>query len=322
MRFAFAAFALCVAGCVAPATQAAKAAEPSRQRAPEPPHSGFRVICLGAAQDAGYPHLGCEGSRCSELRAAGLREPVAALAVQAVTGWWLVDATPDLPEQIHRMGTMPQGILLTHAHIGHYTGLMYLGREGIGERRMPVHCSEKMASFLRDNAPWSQLVELENIVLVPFQSGDEIRLDPGLLVIPVEVPHRNEFTDTHAFRFRTSTDGAAGLLYAPDMDHAKWMIGGISDPVAVIDGSFYSAEELPGRDMSEVPHPPVETLMREVLPIATSRLQPHTRFWFTHLNHTNPMWDPYSAAAADVIRHGHRIARVGDVLYESASTEN
>lgn len=306
-----AALALLAAACAVAPVQLAP------QVLPAPLHSGFRVICLGAAQDAGLPHLGCEDERCQSARAAGHREPVAALAVQAAGGWWLVDATPDLPEQIHRMGTMPQGILLTHAHVGHYTGLMYLGREGIAERRMPVYCSEKMADFLTHNAPWSQLVALENIVLLPFRAGDEIRLNPDLLVIPVEIPHRNEFADTHGFRFRSSSDSADGLLYAPDMDHARWMLTpGIHDPVAVIDGSFYSGDELPGRDLSEIPHPPVTVLMRDFLPLAGNQLFVHTQFWFTHLNHSNPMWDPESAASRDVMRHGHRIARVGDVIYE------
>eukprot|EP00957_Ditylum_brightwellii_P156501 11911053-Ditylum_brightwellii.AAC.1 len=57
----------------------------------------------------------------------------------------------------------PDGIFLTHAHIGHYTGLMYLGREALGAVDVPVYAMPRMRSFLKNNGPWSQLVSLGNI---------------------------------------------------------------------------------------------------------------------------------------------------------------
>ncbi len=271
-----------------------------------PPRESWRAICLGAAQDAGFPHLGCFGRCCEEARRSGRREPIAALAIECARGWWLVDATPDLPQQIHAMGTMPRGILLTHAHVGHYAGLMYLGREGMNAQRMPLHCSEKMAEFLRTNAPWDQLVRLGNVEIFPFQSGGEIRLDPAIEVRPLAVPHRNEYADTHAFAI-------GGLLYVPDAD--RWEdLPGLAAPFStlVLDGTFFSGEDLPGRDMSEIPHPCVTDTLRLLEPVAERTV------WFTHLNHTNPLWNPGSRASREVSRRGYRVARAGEILFDSS----
>lgn len=263
------------------------------------------VISLGAAQDAGFPHLGCFRPCCESARAEGRHEPVAALGIVGESGWWLVDATPDLPQQVHAMGSLPQGILLTHAHVGHYTGLMYLGREGMNARRMPVHCSAKMAEFLRTNAPWDQLVRLENVELRPFEAGADFAPDPWILIEPIAVPHRNEYADTHAFGIRVK--GCAPLLYMPDLD--RWESGWNQDPgdllnrfpTLVLDGTFYSADDLGGRDMSEIPHPPILTTLEFLRGLGMEH-----QLWFTHLNHTNPLWVADAEAA--------RVARAGEIL--------
>lgn len=123
---------------------------------------------LGVVQDAGFPHIGCDAAPCAKLRAEGKRERVACLGLVDRDVRFLVDATPDLPSQLHTLQHHETnvkaplaGILLTHAHIGHYTGLMYLGREGMNARTAPVYCTAAMAQFLRTNAPWSQLIALK-----------------------------------------------------------------------------------------------------------------------------------------------------------------
>lgn len=271
------------------------------------------IQSLGAAQDAGFPHLGCTRTCCETARADGRREPVAALALFGEQGWWLVDATPDLPQQVHEVGGLPLGILLTHAHVGHYTGLMYLGREGMNAHGMPVHCSEKMAEFLRTNAPWDQLVRLGNVELRPFASGAILELDPWIRVEAIAVPHRNEYADTHAFGI--TLQGCEPLLYMPDLD--RWDAGWTQDPGAllarfptlVLDGSFHSAGDLDGRDMSEIPHPPIVATLEFLAGLG----QKHV-LWFTHLNHTNPLWDPKSPASQEALRRNYFVARAGQDL--------
>ena len=91
---------------------------------------------------------------------------------------WLFDCTPDFPAQLHFLDNicpgddgMLAGIFLTHAHIGHYAGLMYLGKEAMGARRVPVYGRADMLAFLRQNAPWDQLVRMGNMELVRLPGG-------------------------------------------------------------------------------------------------------------------------------------------------------
>ncbi|MHC4822999.1 MAG: MBL fold metallo-hydrolase [Planctomycetota bacterium] len=269
---------------------------------------GSGVLVLGVAQDGGRPQLGCSKDCCSRLSAADA-EPVASLAVFGESEWVLIDATPDLTEQIAAAGSMPSAIVLTHAHIGHYLGLAHLGREVMGAERVPVWCSERMASFLRSNGPWSQLVELGNIELMVFE--DEVAFSPlaGVTIRPLAVPHRDEYSDT--FGFSISVRGA-GVLYIPDID--SWEAWGslvetaAQHDVALLDATFFDDSELPGRDMSEIPHPRVPETMSLLAPLVESG---ELRVWFTHLNHTNPLWDRGSKQAQALGEAGFDVARVG-----------
>ena len=131
------------------------------------------VIVLGTGQDAGVPQMGCGTPFCrSAWKSPAMREWVSSVALVDPEGGrrWIFDATPDLPDQFEFLKTATgdpsnriDGIFLTHAHIGHYTGLMYLGRESMGARDVPVYAMPRMKTMLEGNAPWSQLVELSNI---------------------------------------------------------------------------------------------------------------------------------------------------------------
>ncbi|HEX8154507.1 MAG TPA: hypothetical protein VF698_15340 [Thermoanaerobaculia bacterium] len=83
------------------------------------------VEVLGIAQDGGYPQAGCTRPDCVDAwRRPAKRRLVASLAIVDPQSHelWIVDATPDFPEQWQRAGGRPlTGILLTHAHIGHYS---------------------------------------------------------------------------------------------------------------------------------------------------------------------------------------------------------
>jgi pyrroloquinoline quinone biosynthesis protein B len=286
------------ASCALALLLTAGASAPSDQ----PTTADWRIVVLGVAQDAGIPHLGCAKGVCGEVR-AGRRKPerVASLGiVDRATGVaLLVDATPDLPSQVHSLtgGRLPDAIFLTHAHIGHYTGLVYLGREAAGARAVPVHASRRMADFLRTNGPWSQLVSLGNIALRPFDLDAPIEAGPGLRVTPFRVPHRDEYSDTVGFRIQGPR---RTVVYIPDVDRWEaWerSIRSLADEVDVVllDGTFASAAELPGRPIEEVRHP-LMSHTRELLRGTRARLL------FVHLNHTNPEID-----APDVARDGIEI---------------
>ncbi|MFA6957867.1 MAG: MBL fold metallo-hydrolase [Thermoanaerobaculia bacterium] len=291
------------------------------------------VVVLGVAQDAGYPHAGCRKSCCARAWSdPRLRRHVASLAIvdPVSSERWIIDATPDFTAQLQRLNdlTMPgarpldagspiashlalDGILLTHAHIGHYTGLMYLGREGIGARRVPVYAMPRMKAFLESNGPWSQLVSLENIELRPLADGARLRLNGRISVTPIAVPHRDEFSETVAF---VISGTKTSVLYLPDID--KWdrwssSIEAIVATVdrAYVDGTFYADGEVAGRSMKEIPHPFVqETMARFAGSPGTER----SKIRFIHLNHTNPALDPKGAARKAIVRAGFAVAEEGE----------
>jgi pyrroloquinoline quinone biosynthesis protein B len=247
-------------------------------------------MLLGIAQDAGIPQAGCSCPTCTSARQDHTRRQLpASLALIDHAGGasWIVDATPAFPEQLdllrHYAPECPlAGILLTHAHIGHYTGLMYLGREALNSRRLPVYATPSLCAFLSANGPWSQLVALENIALQPLAPGQPLALAPALAIVPVSVPHRAEFSDTVAFLVQGSQ---RRLFYCPDID--RWELWGEDLPrflenvdIALLDGTFFSADELPGRDMNEIPHPLVADTAARIAG-ATCAIA------FIHLNHSN-----------------------------------
>ena len=303
--------------------KAAASQENGRARTAASDAGDVSAVVLGSAQDGGVPHAGCRCAHCEAARRdASLRRrsPCLAILHGGERKAFLIDAGPDFPEQIEelprdwRAGRNPvDGIFLSHAHIGHYAGLVHLGREVMGSSGLPVYCSERMAAFLRQNGPWSLLVELGNIEIRVMAPGQTVQPAPGLSVEPLAVPHRAEFTDTLAFAIGGPN---ARLLYLTDID--RWQ--GLRPPIeelvsdvdiALLDGTFYSAEELPGRDPAEVPHPPVAETVELLGGIAESGA---TRILFTHINHTNPLLDADGELLRRLRSRGFDIASDGLTL--------
>jgi pyrroloquinoline quinone biosynthesis protein B len=294
---------------------------------------GPYVLVLGTAQDGGLPQIGCVNACCTEARRDPTRRRLVTslLVVDPASGTrFLFDATPDLPEQVERCRGLPpnrvppdtgtggrprlfDGIFPTHAHIGHYAGLAFLGRETYGSQPTPVYASARMDAYLRSNGPWSLLVEDEAIELTPLVDGTPIELTGGLRVMPIAVPHRDEFTDTFAFLIEGPE---RAVLYLPDIDKWKrWerpieeLIASVD--VALLDGSFFDGSELPNRDMEQIAHPAiVESLAR----FANLPAGERKKVVFTHLNHSNPAADPESEEAAAVRAAGMSIAWDGLVI--------
>ncbi|MCP4806029.1 MAG: pyrroloquinoline quinone biosynthesis protein PqqB [Proteobacteria bacterium] len=269
--------------------------------------AGPEAVVLGVAQDAGHPQIACTKSCCTSAWEAGHR--VTSVALVDGDSTWLLDASPDLPAQLHQVGDELAGVFLTHAHMGHYTGLMHLGREAMGASSTPVWATARMDAFLRGNAPWSQLVELQNIALSPLVDGVAVSVG-SLAVTPFTVPHRDELSDTVGFLVEGPT---SSLLYLPDIDKwerwdtpvEEWIARA---DVALLDGTFFSGDELPGRDMAEIPHPfIVESIERFAVLPEPQRAKVH----FTHLNHSNPALQPESDAVQAIEAAGHHVAQEG-----------
>lgn len=287
------------------------------------PSTPFAVV-LGIAQDAGYPQAGCRKACCRNAwQVPSLRRMVACLAVvDPETGEaWMIDATPDFKDQLYRLEhILPgepvslAGIFLTHAHIGHYTGLMHLGREAMGTKEMPVYAMPRMHYFLENNGPWSQLVTLKNIEIHPLHADSAIVLNERLRIVPVPVPHRDEFSETVGYKIEGP---GKTLLYIPDID--KWnlwkrdILAAVKEvDYALLDGSFFKNGEIPGRDMSEIPHPFIVESMGIFgsLP-GLEKAKVH----FIHFNHTNPVLLENSEAQKNVVGKGFGIAEEGEKFY-------
>lgn len=295
-------------------------------RIAEAPPATPYVLVLGTAQDGGLPQIACTCANCRAARAdpARRRLVTSLLLVDPRSGKrWLFDATPDLPQQVERArscfhpqgGRRPalfDGIFLTHAHLGHIAGLLELGREAYASAATTTYASAALSAFLRANGPWSQLLDEHHLELRELVPGEPVALAADLRVTPLLVPHRHEFSDTLAFLIQGPR---RALLYLPDID--KWerwetpiesVLARVD--VALLDGTFFDADALPGRDLAEIPHPfVIESLARFAPLDALAR----AKIRFTHLNHSNPLANPASAPAARVRAAGMAIASEGEL---------
>ena len=250
------------------------------------------IQVLGIVQDAGYPHIGCEKDCCKVVSPGDYFVSCLGLVDKTNNKRYLFDATPDIHNQINLLEKFPDanlidGIFLTHAHIGHYTGLMYLGREGLGGKNIMVYALKRMARFLTKNGPWDQLVKLNNISIQTISNKEFVKLSDNIFVIPIRVPHRDEYSETVGYKI---IGKSKKILFIPDIDKwDEWKKSIIEEvklvDYAFIDGTFYNGSEL-NRDMREIPHPSIE----ETLQLFSNQpLAERNKIYFIHINHTNPI---------------------------------
>lgn len=267
---------------------------------------------LGSAQDGGVPQVGCNCERCrfARMNATHVRFP-ASLAVVGKNGSFrLVDATPSLSRQLDLVRDLlpsdkrllPDIVFVSHAHIGHYSGLMFFGKEVASTKAMPVHCTSAMRLFLESNKPFSYLVKRNEISIKELEKGKATLYDEDFSVTPVEVPHRNEDADTLSFLIKSDKT----LFYAPDFDHYTDTIDQCvrNSDVSVLDGCFWSRGELPGRSYETIPHPFMLETMERFEELGN-------RIVFTHMNHTNPVLNRDGRLRSELETKGFRLAREG-----------
>ena len=282
------------------------------------------LIILGNVQDAGSPHIACKKQCCRELfqNPDETRKVVSlGLVYPENNRKYLFDATPDMTEQLKILKSylpkntneMADGIFLTHAHIGHYTGLMYLGTEAMGASNVNVYAMPVMDSYLRNNGPWSQLVGNQNISLQTLKNKEEISLTSKLSVIPFLVPHRDEYSETVGFKIIGPNKK---VLFIPDIDKwYKWETNIVDEikqvDYAFLDAGFFSETEIDNRDISEIPHPTILESMELFDSLSSTEKD---KVWFIHMNHTNPMLNPESEESRLVISNGYHIARFKDIF--------
>ena len=273
----------------------------------------YSIKILGVVQDGGLPHLGSNKLCCENTKQKKYVTSII-LINEENNESYLFDASPDINEQLNFMGDRIKkdlkGIFLTHAHIGHYTGLMYFGREALNSKSINVYAMPRMKNFLEKNGPWSQLVSLQNISITEINNNSKISIDTNIIIQPIEVPHRAEFSETVGYKIYGPNKT---VLFIPDID--KWYLWekSIIDEIkqvdyALIDATFYDSKEVNYRDLSEIPHPFVIESMELFDSI---NYVEKNKIFFIHLNHTNPLLDKDSVQYKFVKGKGYNIAEEG-----------
>ena len=281
------------------------------------------LIVLGTIQDAGSPHIGCKKECCKDLFSnPDKNRQVVALGLvdNNYSKKYLFEATPDISRQmktllkddIQNKNEMVDAIFLTHAHIGHYAGLMYLGKEATNAKNVNVFVMPKMKKYLETNGPWSQLVSNNNISLTQTENEQPISLTPNVIVTPLIVPHRDEFSETVGYKIKGPNKT---VLFIPDIDKwSKWDKSIIEEikkvDYAFLDATFYSGKEINNRDISQIPHPfIIESL--DMFKVLNS--EERKKVIFIHFNHTNPVINLNSKEAKNVLSQGFNIGKINDV---------
>ncbi len=284
------------------------------------------LIVLGVAQDGGKPQISHPDDPA--WADPSLRRSATSIALVdrrgTISKHWLFEATPDIKEQMQRLDTLSpetkpitlDGVFITHAHIGHYAGLMMLGKEAAGAENITTYVMPRMAEYLSVNGPWSQLVRYYNITLAIMSEGDAEQIAEDISVTPFLVPHRQEFSEVAGFRILGPTRSA---LFLPDIDsweewddegtHIEDLIASVD--VAYLDATFFADGEIPGRDMSGFPHPFVSHSMERFAALPAAEKM---KVRFIHMNHTNPLHDPSAREREIVINAGFNIAQEGEII--------
>ena len=277
-----------------------------------------KLVVLGTAQDAGAPQIACKKECCKSLWESGQSEAVVALGLIDSTNQkhYLFEATPNITQQLQDLNSIAGntssfgGVFLTHAHMGHYSGLLFLGKEALGSQSVPVFALPRMRQFLINNGPWEQLISEKNIALRPLVASKNEKISEKIEITPIQVPHRDEYSETVGYWIKGPHKTA---LFIPDID--KWerwdtAIESLIQKVdyALLDATFFDGNELPNRDMSKIPHPfLIESLAR----FDSLEANEKAKIYFIHFNHTNPLLKENSQASKEVRAKGYHIARSG-----------
>ncbi len=280
------------------------------------------IYILGNTQDAGMPHIGCKHKFCLDNFNKYEEFYVTSIAVinSDLKKYILFEATPDITYQLNHIKNnifkdfpLPEAIYITHAHIGHYSGLMYFGREALGSTNQLVKVLPKMSNFLKTNGPWSQLFNLNNIQIQNIKFHVSNLELSNIIVTPIQVPHRDEYSETAGYIIKGKNKKA---LFIPDIDKwEKWdknLIELVKDfDYLLLDATFYDSKEI-NRDISEIPHPLVSETISHLNGLSKEN---KNKIYFIHMNHTNPMLNINSDLSKLIINKGFNIARLGQKLY-------
>lgn len=295
----------------------------------------MRVVLLGTAAGGGFPQWNCACALCTAARDGKL--PSRTQECAAVTGngrdWWLLNASPDLRTQLNttpalRPGpglrdTPLRGVLLTDAEAGHVTGLTEL-RGAVGLKvytAPPVRAVlAPVRAALDRYAPWEWADSLAKGGFV-LAGGLVVTAHPVGTKIPKWIPAQApQPAGPWATAYRVEDLASGGVLvYAP-------CVGAWSEELdelcaeadcVLLDGTFFAADETGtavrsgSAEQEAMGHLPVTGPEGSLAALAR---HPGARRVYTHLNNTNPLLDPASAARARAAEEGVEVLPDGAEL--------
>ncbi len=203
--------------------------------------------------------------------------------------------------------SLVDGVFITHAHMGHYAGLLHFGKEALAAVHMPLFATELFIAFMEANEPWAALLDNGHLDAVPMK-GRTAMIDDDIGIVAIPVPHRDELSDTVAFSVRVNGD--PWMLYVPDIDDwPSWADAEFEiarHDIALLDATFSTTDELPSRDMASIGHPLVTDTIERF-----AHLTSETHIILTHINHSNPLGDPAAAITQRVVDAGFTAAQDG-----------
>jgi pyrroloquinoline quinone biosynthesis protein B len=292
-----------------------------------------RVRVLGSAAGGGFPQWNCHCDVCDAARAGVRARPrtQSSLAIRGDDGpWFLVNASPDLRQQIETIG--PQhidgvrappiaGVLLTDAEIDHTAGLLLLRESATPVR---VFGDAGVERALRDGYPvlpmlerycgaeWRTLepgrmqpLDGSSLTVEPFGAGGDAPRYLGGSGVELEAS---------GFVFRDRATGGV-LTYVPGLASLNDDVVArlAASDLVLVDGTFWRDDELPrlgvsdrsARDMGHVP------LSGPGGSLAVLAGLQRPRKALVHINNTNPVLLEDSAEREEVVRAGVEVAYDG-----------
>ncbi|MBD0735151.1 pyrroloquinoline quinone biosynthesis protein PqqB [Streptomyces sp. CBMA29] len=292
---------------------------------------------LGTAAGGAVPQWNCACTGCSGARThPHWRRRHAALAVTGPgeDGWLMVNATPDITDQMEAHPGLRPGpagprtpvvtIVLTDAELDHTLGIARL-REA---SRIEIHATEPVRWALRERlrldsvlAPYTDLVWRD---LPLTGSGATLTLcGTDVTAVPLSDKRPRYAADGEAgapwvTALRLSDPGGgATALYAPAL--ARWSPEFATQlatcDCVLLDGTFWDDDEpvragFSARTARGMGHLPITGDGGTAERLSGTA----ARCLYTHLNNTNPLVDPDAPQHEQLRRHGLEAAQDGMVI--------
>jgi pyrroloquinoline quinone biosynthesis protein B len=296
----------------------------------------MKIRVLGAAAGGGFPQWNCNCDNCLRVRAGTIQATPRTQSSIALSSdgesWVLVNASPDLPQQLKSFPALQPAralrdsaivaVVLVDAQLDHTLGLLTL-REG---RPLQVWCTERVFEEITQSNPILPILQhycgfnWRRIALEPdagFSIPELAAIEITAIAVRGNAPpfssrrDRPEPGDNIALWLRDQRTGKT-LLYAPGLGQIEPSLTPILEraDMLLVDGTFWTDDELirlgvskrSAREMGHLPQTG-EGGMLEAL-----ESLPASRKILIHINNTNPILDEASPERRRLDKAGIEVA--------------